>query len=68
MKKLDRQHISSIQRWKENSKPIIQETLNGEFIKEWSSTKDAIKEFGSHVSSVLNGKRKHTKGCFWRYK
>lgn len=28
----------------------------------------AIKEYGNHVSSALNGKRPHCQGYIWRYK
>lgn len=54
--------------WAENARPILQLTLDGQLIREWPSPTAAIKEYGSHVSSVLNGKRSHCRGYVWRYK
>jgi group I intron endonuclease len=49
-------------------RPILQLTPKGEFVKEWVSPMPAIKEYGNHVSSVLNGKRPFCGGYIWRYK
>jgi hypothetical protein len=51
----------------ENSRPILQLTLEGELVKEWPSPMPAIREYGQHVSSVLSGKRKNCGGFFWKY-
>ena len=65
--------------WKENrdkerakqSKPIIQLTLEGEVIREWSSIKEGSRELGiphSNISNVCRGKRKTAGGYKWEYK
>ena len=51
--------------------PIIQYTLDGEFVREWDSAIQAEREGGfsnSHIISVCKGKRPHHKGYIWRYK
>jgi group I intron endonuclease len=55
----------------DNLKPIIQMTLEGEFIKEWSSTSELCKHTGysnGHISDCLNGKLKHARGFIWKFK
>ena len=52
-------------------KPILQYTLDGEFVREWESAKQAEKEGGfssAHICDVLKGKRKTHKGFRWSYK
>ena len=53
-----------------NSKkiPILQYTLDGEFIKEWSSATDVGREVQSHICDCLNGRQKTAYGYLWRYK
>ena len=56
---------------KSKSKPILQYSTTGEFIKEWPSAKIAgeILELNSrNISSVCSGKRKTCGGFIWRYK
>ena len=56
---------------KKRCKPVLQYTLDGEFVREWESAKQAEKEGGfsnSHIISVCKGKRPHHKGYIWRYK
>lgn len=58
---------------KDRIKPILQYSLDGEFIREWKSLSEASKELQlsiSCLSYVLNGKRnrKQTGGFVWRYK
>ena len=53
------------------SKPVLQYTLDGEFVREWESAIQAEREGGfsnSHIISVCKGKRPHHKGYIWRYK
>jgi group I intron endonuclease len=49
-------------------KVILQLTPEGELVKEWESLFAARKEFGNHVSCVLNGKRPYCGGYIWKYK
>lgn len=65
-----------------NSKPIIQSTLDGEFIKEWKSASEAAKKLGINNASIskccssgIFDKRRNKwtnitqyKGCKWSYK
>lgn len=54
-----------------NKKPILQYSLNGEFIKEWKSAMDASKKLkitDKHIGSVCNNKRKSSCGFIWKYK
>lgn len=56
---------------KANSKPILQYTLNGEFVREWPSISSAAKEVDGkspQFIKVLKGKWKYYKGFVWRYK
>ena len=51
--------------------PILQYTLNGEFVREWESAKQAEREGGfssAHICNVLKGKRPHHKNFKWIYK
>ena len=53
------------------SKPVIQYTKTGEFIKEWKSTHDIERNLGysqSHISSCCLGKRKSVHNYIWKYK
>ena len=49
-------------------KPILQFTLDGEFVREWPSASDVSKEIQSNIVSCLKGKRKSACGYIWRYK
>lgn len=53
-----------------NSKkiPILQYTLDGEFIKEWPSATDVGKEVKSFICKCLKGKNKTAYGYIWKYK
>lgn len=56
---------------KTRSKPVIQLTLNGEYIAEFDSATDAAKKLGIgsvHISSVCKNKRKSCGGYKWEYK
>ena len=52
------------------SKPVIQLTLDAEFVREWSSTNECGRNgFNqSNVVNCCNGKRKTHKGFRWMYK
>lgn len=49
--------------------PVLQYTLDGEFIKEWPGQIDVLKELGiNHISRVCKGKSKSAGGFIWKYK
>ena len=51
--------------------PILQYTLDGEFVREWESAKQAEIEGGfssAHICNVLKGKRPHHKNFKWIYR
>ena len=65
--------------WKENqdnetakkSKAIIQLTLEGEYIKEWSSAREAGREMGiprANIGRVCRGQQNKTGGFRWEFK
>ena len=53
-----------------NSKkiPILQYTLDGEFLREWPSATDVGKEVKGHICDCAKGKLKTAYGYIWRYK
>ena len=55
---------------KTRSKPVLQFTLDGEFIREWPSVAECERNGFNKgkVSECCNGKRKSHKGYIWRYK
>lgn len=56
---------------KKKSKPVIQYTLDGEFIKEYYSIKSAAQEVDCNKSLIMRvcqGKKKTAKGYIWKYK
>jgi hypothetical protein len=54
---------------KKLSKPIIQYTLDGEFIRIWDSITQAEQELNlSHISDCCKNKRNKCGGYIWRYK
>jgi len=54
---------------KDKRKPILQYDLNGNFIREWNSIKEAsIYLHVTHISDVLNNYRKSCGGYKWKYK
>ena len=53
------------------SKPVLQFTKDGEFVKEWKSTKDVQMNLGyfhSNISNCCTGKRKSAYNFIWKYK
>ena len=54
-----------------NAKPIIQYSLNGEYIAEYSCAKYAIERYNLNqpsLSMCLNGKSKSCGGYKWKFK
>ena len=53
-----------------NSKPVLQYTKDGEFIKEWIGAREAGRVIGinnSHIIQCCKGKRKSVGGFVWTY-
>ena len=52
------------------SKPVLQLSLDGKLIREWSSTKEAERNGFNHcnICQCCNGKQKTHKGFRWEYK
>ena len=53
-----------------NAKKVIQYTKSGEFIREWQSAYEAMRELGiaqSGICNCCNGKLKSAGGYVWRY-
>lgn len=53
------------------SKPVLQYTLDGEFVREWSSTMEIQRTLGynsGNIRSCCCGKRKSAHGFIWKYK
>ena len=55
---------------KKLSKPVLQYTLEGEFVKEWSSTMECGRNGYNqgNVAACCRGERKTHRGFIWRYK
>ena len=51
-----------------NKKPILQLTLDGEFVREWPSTVDVGIEVSSNICHCLRGQQKSAYGFKWVYK
>ena len=54
-----------------NSKPILQYSLKGEFIKEYNSITQALTDLGknpSNISACLQGRTKSAYGFIWKFK
>ena len=49
-------------------KPILQFTLDGEFVREWSSATDVGKKVNDGICKCLKGKNKTAYGYIWKYK
>ena len=53
------------------SKPVLQYSLDGTFIKEWKSTMDVQRNLGfahAHISECCRGKYTYAYGYIWKYK
>ena len=55
-------------RTEKTKKPILQFTLDGEFVREWSSATDVGKEVSTHICNCLKGRKKSAYGFIWKYK
>ena len=51
-----------------HKKPILQYTLDGEFIREWPSATDVGKEVRKNIVNCLKGRHKSAYGYIWKYK
>jgi hypothetical protein len=63
--------IEPVVRYKTQMIPIVQHTIEGEFIREWESATTAGRELGinnSRISECCRGKLKTAGGFIWRYK
>ena len=49
-------------------KPVLQYDLDGNFIKEYPSAKDAKEKTGLKIQNALVGKAKFCGGYIWKYK
>lgn len=48
-------------------RPVSSYTVYGDFVKSYKSIKEAIEDTGAtNINSVLNGKRKTSKGLLWK--
>ena len=53
------------------SKPILQYTKSGEFVREWKSTHDVERNLGyfhNYISSCCNGRYKSSYNFIWKFK
>ena len=53
---------------KGRNKPILQYTLDGEFVREWPSAMDVGKEVQSNICTCLKGRTNSAYGSIWKYK
>ena len=53
---------------KSKNKPILQYTIEGEFVREWQSTTDVGREVKSNICQCLKGRTKSAYGYIWKYK
>lgn len=66
-KKMSKSHINNIKL----SKPILQYTIDGEFIKEWVSMSEIQRQLGFNISLLCRcckGERKTAYKYIWKYK
>jgi len=63
--------IPKITKWEGNKKPVIQLDLNGEYVKEWESAKDAAISLNIKIQNITACCRDEKKTAYkfiWRYK
>ena len=48
--------------------PVVQLSLDGRYIREWSCANEAMKELGGHIYSVCRGHRRTAVGYKWKFK
>lgn len=51
-----------------NKKPILQYTLDGDFVREWPSATDVGKDVNANITHCAKGKQKTAYGYIWKYK
>ena len=64
-------HHSTMQKQNQVSKPVIQLSLNFEFIKEWNGVREIERELGfkhSNIANCCKGKSQSSYGYIWMYK
>ena len=69
-KKMSESQIDKHYRLGKGTKPILQYTKDGEFIKEWIGTREAERVIGinhSNITKCCKGKRKYSGGFVWTY-
>ena len=49
------------------SKPVLQYTLDGKFVREWESYRECKRNGFNHVSECCRGKLKSCGGFIWKY-
>lgn len=55
-------------RTKKTKKPILQYTLNGEFVREWPSATDVRNEANGNICNCLKGRLPSAYGYIWKFK
>lgn len=75
IKKYRAEHPEFLKRLKESQRtkmiPIVQLTLDGQFVREWESLRAVERELNINhdgISRVCKGKRKQSGGFIWKYK
>ena len=53
---------------KSNNKPILQYTMDGEFVREWQCAADVGREASRNILHCLKGRTKSAYNYFWVYK
>ena len=53
---------------KSKNKPILQYTLDGEFVREWECAADVGKKASKNICSCLKGRTKSAYNYIWKYK
>lgn len=53
---------------KSKNKPILQYTLDGEFVREWECAYDVGREVKNNIIHCLKGRTKTAYGYIWKYK
>lgn len=53
---------------KSNNKPVLQFTLDGEFIREWECAADVGREASRNILNCLKGRTKMAYNYIWKYK
>ena len=48
--------------------PVVQLTLNGQYVREWSCSLEANKALGGHIYECCRGHRKTAAGYKWKFK